>query len=46
MGTLAEADRQRRSMKEEEFKAMRHQKLQNVKRKAVGSAQSGSGGEG
>ncbi|MGE0127970.1 MAG: amino acid adenylation domain-containing protein [Blastocatellales bacterium] len=43
MATLAEADRQRRSMKEEEFKAMRHQKLQNVKRKAVGNAQSGSG---
>lgn len=43
METLAEADRQRRSLKEEEFKAMRHLKLQNVKRKAVGRAQSGSG---
>jgi amino acid adenylation domain-containing protein/non-ribosomal peptide synthase protein (TIGR01720 family) len=41
--TLAEADRRRRGMKEEEFKAVRRQKLQNVKRKAVGSVQSESG---
>ncbi len=45
METLAEADRRRRSMKEEEFKATRLQKLQSVKRKAVGSAQSASGDE-
>jgi amino acid adenylation domain-containing protein/non-ribosomal peptide synthase protein (TIGR01720 family) len=44
--TLAEADRRRRSMKEEEFKATRLQKLQSVKRKAMGSAQSGGGSEG
>ncbi|MBO0798646.1 MAG: hypothetical protein J2P31_07465, partial [Blastocatellia bacterium] len=40
MGTLAEAARRRRSAKEEEFKATRRRKLQNVKRKAVGDVQS------
>jgi amino acid adenylation domain-containing protein/non-ribosomal peptide synthase protein (TIGR01720 family) len=43
--TLAEATRRRRSVKEEEFKATRRRKLQNVKRKAMGDVQSGSGDE-
>jgi amino acid adenylation domain-containing protein/non-ribosomal peptide synthase protein (TIGR01720 family) len=44
METLAEAARRRRTVKEEEFKATRRRKLQNVKRKAVDDVQSGSGG--
>jgi hypothetical protein len=45
METLAEAARRRRSVKEEEFKATRRRKLQDVKRKAVGDVQSGSADE-
>lgn len=43
--TLAEADRRRRGMKEEEFKAVSRQKLRNIRRKTMDSTQSSNGDE-